>query len=342
MPDDMPAPLVMRVQGRTAFLTLNRPAALNAIDLPMAEALEQALTRCEADPAIARIVLAGSHARAFCAGGDLRALRACLQQDGADAAAGRFGRFYDLFAHVAHCALPVVSVMDGIAMGGGIGLGGHARCRIVTERSVLAMPEVQIGLTPDAGGSWLLARMPGFAGLRLALTGGRMTGAQAVANGFADHLVPSEDLPAMLEALAAGHDVVAPAAVVPPDDGPAEAGVDAVYAAPDMAGVLARLKGHGAPWAAADLQAMQAASPLSLRVTFAAWHRVRAQGPACPEGFDRALAWERAMVGRLLHQPDFAEGVRARLIDKDFAPRWAWPSVEIVPDALVADILGGT
>jgi len=345
MPDES-APLHVSIHGQTAFLTLDRPKALNAIDLALADALDQTLTRCETDPAITRVVLAGSTPRAFCAGGDLRALHKRLMAEGPDATAGQFGRVYDLFARIAHFRIPVIAVMDGIAMGGGIGLGGHATHRIVTERSALAMPEVLIGLTPDAGGSWLLACAPGFAGLRLALTGGRMNGAQAVANGFADHLVDSPMLPALISALEHGKTVqealLACENARPEAQTPEPEAVDAVYAAPDLTGVLDRLRNHSAAWAREDLAEIEGASPLALRVTFAAWHRVRALGADCAEGFDRALAWERTMIAGLLHHPDFAEGVRARVIDKDRAPKWQWASSDAVPDALVASILGAT
>ncbi|NVN41921.1 enoyl-CoA hydratase/isomerase family protein, partial [Ameyamaea chiangmaiensis] len=188
--------------GQTAFLVLDRPTALNAINLAMADAIANALKDWWSDPGITRIVIDSSAPRAFCAGGDLRQIRDRLLGSGADAAAAQFRRVYDLFADLVRSPVPVISLMDGIAMGGGIGLGGHARYRIVTERSILAMPETLIGLTPDAGGSWLLARAPGFTGLRLALTAGRIEGAAALGAGFADYAVPSADLDTLRDALA--------------------------------------------------------------------------------------------------------------------------------------------
>ncbi|ATU73986.1 3-hydroxyisobutyryl-CoA hydrolase [Gluconacetobacter sp. SXCC-1] len=320
--------------GRLGRITLNRPRALNALNMDMFHAIGACLLAWRDDPGIETVLLDSASPKAFSAGGDIRAIRARLETGGVAAAATPFRTSYRMASLLAGYPKPVVSFMDGIAMGGGIGLGGHVRYRVVTERSCLAMPETAIALTPDAGGSYLLSRAPGLSGLRLALTAGRMNATAALAAGFADRQVVSSRLDSIRDALA--HQ---PAGVVmdslppcpPLDAGPDTAEIAPVYSAPDMPELMGRLSSHGADWAQADLAAMQRACPFSLWVTFAAWHAAR----RLPD-LDHALEQEFQLVCHMLARPDFAEGVRALLIDKDNAPRWTPARIRDVSEHEVA------
>ncbi|MBM9401292.1 enoyl-CoA hydratase/isomerase family protein [Gluconacetobacter azotocaptans] len=312
--------LLIGRQGRLGRLTLNRPKALNALDRPLFYRIAACLEAWRDDPGIETILIDSTSPRAFCAGGDLRTIRAALAADGPDAAAAIFRDGYRLVSVLAHFPKPVVSFMDGIAMGGGIGLGGHVRYRIVTERTTVAMPETAIGLTPDAGGSYILSRAPGLYGLRMALTGGRMPGAEAVAAGFADRMLPSAALPELADRLArqpAGQ-VVDMACPVDRPDLPRPDGLNAIYDAPGVADIMDRLAACPEPWAAEDLHALRQASPFALRVTFRAYHAAR----RLPD-LNMVLEQEYRLIASLIRHPDFAEGVRAKIVDKDNAPRWA-------------------
>lgn len=218
---------------------------------------------------------------------------------------------------IAAYSKPIVSLLDGIAMGGGIGLGGHVSYRVVTERSVLAMPETSIGITPDAGGSWILSRMPGVSGLRLALLGERMDGMQAVQNGFADYLIPSDKLPDVVAQLATQPvEAVLKAYARPVPAAPAHP-LETCYAASDLVQVLHNLDDDESEVARQDLDALSRLCPFSLQVTWAAWHKARTLA-----SLDDAFVQETTLVGHMMHRPDFVEGVRAKLIDKDNSPRW--------------------
>ncbi|MFS3134375.1 enoyl-CoA hydratase/isomerase family protein [Gluconacetobacter sacchari] len=311
--------LLISRQGRLGRLTVNRPKALNALDITLYRRIAAALAAWRDDPAVETVLIDSSSPRAFSAGGDLRALYALAREEGPDAAARVFRAGYRLVSVLAGYPKPVVSFMDGITMGGGVGLGAHVRHRIVTERSVVAMPEVAIGLTPDAGGSYLLSRAPGLYGLRLALTGGRMQGGQAVVAGFADRMLAASDLPDLAAALARRPpgEVVDLAPAAPRAVQEDMTAINALYDAPDVATLRERLARSDAPWAAEDREALARASPLSLLVTFRAWHAAR----RLPD-LNSVLEQEYRLIGNLIRLPDFIEGVRAKIVDKDDAPRW--------------------
>lgn len=323
--------------GRLGRITLNRPSALNALNMDMLDGIDACLRAWRNDPIIETVLIDSASPRAFCAGGDIRAIRRRLETGGLEDGAMPFRRSYRLAAVLAGYPKPVVSFMDGIAMGGGIGLGGHVRHRIVTERAILAMPETAIALTPDAGGSYLLSRAPGLSGLRLALTGGRMNATQALDAGFADRMAHSSTLDAIRHALThqsagAVMDSLPPCA--PMDAGPDTAAIAPVYDAPDMPELLRRLRAHPAAWARDDLAALGRACPFSLCLTLAAWHAAR----DLPD-LDHVLEQEFQLVCHLLLRPDFAEGVRARLIDKDNAPDWRPGCVDAVSPHEIAACL---
>lgn len=321
--------------GHMGRIRLDRPAKLNAVNLEMAEGVARVLARWRDDPEVKVLLLDSTSPRAFCAGGDLRALSEFISthQHGVEAAYQALVRTYAIMQQIAAFPTPIVSLLDGIAMGGGIGLGGHVPYRVVTERSVVAMPETSIGFTPDAGGSWILSRMPGYSGLRLALLGERMDGAAALQAGFADYMVPSERLPDLVERLAVQPvaEVFAPFPRQPEAPHLHPHPLDACYNAPDLAQVLRNLEAHGSEAARQDLQNLAQLCPFSLEVTWAGWHRARTLS-----SLEAAFAQETALVGHLIRRPDFREGVRARLIDRDNAPHWQPASIEQVNPAEVA------
>ncbi|MCX6502563.1 MAG: enoyl-CoA hydratase/isomerase family protein [Microbacterium sp.] len=336
----------VRTERAVGRLTLDRPRALNALDIHMVRRLQQTLDTWRSDPDIDVVVLDGAGDRAFCAGGDVRALREQILAGGAADAAVFFRDEYALNATIAEYPVPIVALADGITMGGGIGLAGHAAVRIVTERSRLAMPETRIGFTPDVGGTWLLGRAPGRLGEYLALTGDSMDAADAVYAGFADHLIPAERLGDLREALASRADpphVLSadrscdprslgvrgpnnPAEIVLLFDetpGPsrlqaARTWIDDAFAADTVPGILARLDAREEPDAAAAAATLRALSPTALTVNLEAVRRARAL-----PGLRAALEQEYALVDWFAHtQPDLLEGIRAQLVDKDRSPRW--------------------
>ncbi|OUI95911.1 3-hydroxyisobutyryl-CoA hydrolase [Acetobacter indonesiensis] len=306
-----------RRTGHMGRIILDSPKRLNAVDLDMAEGIARTLEAWRNDPKVAVVVLESSSPRAFCAGGDLKKICELLQIEGADEAFRQMSRVYAIMQQIAAYPKPTVSVLDGIAMGGGIGLGGHATYRIVTERSVVAMPETAIGLTPDAGGSWILSRAPGFSGLRNAVTGNRMDGQAAITMGFADTLIASEALPTFLDQLADKLPQDVFSATPPAPQSVSVQSLDTCYNAPDLDHAIRNLTEHDSEEARQDLDALSRACPFSVQLAWDAWHRARSLS-----SLSDAFQQETALVSCLIRRADFAEGVRARLIDRDNAPRW--------------------
>ncbi|WP_419999527.1 enoyl-CoA hydratase/isomerase family protein [Streptomyces boninensis] len=325
-------------EGRLGRITLNRPKALNALDLGMVRGVHTALTDWADDPGIDAVLLDGAGERAFCAGGDIALMRESALGD--HGIAQQFWREeYALDALIANYPVPVVGIMDGITMGGGIGLTGHAAVRIVTERSVLAMPEVAIGLAPDVGGALLLTRAPGELGTHMALTAARIGARDAIGCGFADHYVPAARLPELAEALRAPGgdkpDHVAAAFAEQPPEGPdgllaQRAWIDACYAADSAEEILARLRARPEPAASAAAEALLAGSPTSVKVTLRALRNARAMATV-----EECLAQDFRLCSRFLDSHDLPEGVRAMVIDKDRSPRWSPDRFEDVPAAAV-------
>ncbi|MDG6094939.1 enoyl-CoA hydratase/isomerase family protein [Acetobacter sp. AN02] len=311
--------IIARREGRLGHLTLNRPKKLNSIGPSMAREMDRVLDAWRTDERVEAVLIDSSSPRAFCAGGDIRHLSEVRESRGPETTADEMSVAYGTMQRIAAFPKPVVTVMDGITMGGGIGLGAFGTVRVVTERSVLAMPEVMIGLTPDAGGSWLLARAPGRHGLRLAMTGGRMHGAEAVTMGFADVFLPSEKLPELAGMLA--DRVLAEVALLSRQDGPELAHdleIAAVYADTDVEGIIRRLREADSDWMREDLKLLEEACPWSVGLSAWSWNRAK-RYRSLPE----TIMEELKLVRACLRRPDFAEGVRARVIDKDNAPRWS-------------------
>ena len=350
------------VADGVGHVTLDRPQALNALSFEMIRSLAAIFDAWRDDTQVGVIVLDGAGERGFCAGGDVRELYG-YATDGAHAEAHEFFRTeYRLDAAIARYPKPVVAIMDGITMGGGIGLAGHASIRVVTERSRVAMPETRIGFTPDVGGSWLLANAPGELGVHLALNSRTMDAADALHAGFADAYLPSDRLPHLLQALAERADPGSPAEIVMLFDetpGPstlalARDWVDACYSAPTVGEIIARLRAfaEGRPdaaassfprhpldpgafaYAAAAADELESLSPTALAVTLESVRRAR----TLPR-LEDALEQEFRAVTWFIEQHDLHEGIRAQVIDKDRRPRWNPPELHDLPPGLVARVL---
>lgn len=336
--------VAVRVERSVGRLTLDRPDAINALDIRMIARLSEALEVWRDDPDIAVVVLDGAGDRGLCAGGDVRALYEQVVAGRAADASAFFRDEYALDAAIAEYPKPVVALADGITMGGGVGVACHAAVRIVTERSRLAMPETRIGFTPDVGGSLLLARAPGRLGEYLALTGATMDAADAVYAGFADHVVPSDRLADLTEALASRADPANPAEIAllfdeTPEPGRLErarAWIDEAFAAASVPEILARLDARAEPDAASTAATLRALSPTALTITLAAVRRAREL-----PGLRETLAQEYGLVlWFAATQPDLVEGIRAQLVDKDRSPSWRPQTLAEVPADTVERAFG--
>ena len=317
-------------------IVLNRPRALNALTHDMEVAIDEALTRWAQDSAVRLVLIEGRGERGFCAGGDIRALYDAAREGRAGLAYLFFGDEYRMNAHIANFPKPYVALMDGIVMGGGVGLSAHGSHRIVTETTMLAMPEVGIGFVPDIGGSYLYGHMPGETGIHAGMTGARLSGADAIHGGLADHFVKSERLHDLVEALAGadGHQEVTARirrfAETPPKSALAAARdwIDRCYAKPTAEAILAALdaeEGDGPKSAAATIRK---ASPLSVKLTLRLVREAKRDRRVEP-----AIDREYRVAVRCVAGHDFVEGVRAQIVEKDRNPRWNPATLEAVSDS---------
>ena len=339
-----PEPTVLaRAERGVGHLTLNRPRAINALDLDMILQLSAALDAWEHDPDIDVVLLDGAGERGLCAGGDVRGLREQIVEGRGSEVAVFFRAEYALNARIAEYPKPIVAIADGVTMGGGIGLAGHAAVRVVTERSRLAMPETRIGFTPDVGGSWLLGRAPGRTGEYLALTGGTMDASDAIYAGFADALVPSDRLTDLCDALLTRADPATPAELVllfdetpaPSRLAAARPWIDAAFSADTVAEIVARLRARPEAEASTTADTLAELSPTALTVTLAAVRAAR----ELPD-LRAALAQEYGLVLWFAGtQSDLVEGIRAQLVDKDRDPHWNPSTLDAVAPDLAADAL---
>ncbi|MGX6447518.1 enoyl-CoA hydratase/isomerase family protein [Patulibacter sp. S7RM1-6] len=328
------AEVLVRTDGALGHLTLNRPKAINALTLDMVRAIEAALDRFEADDAVRVVLLDGAGERGLCAGGDIVALQRSAIE-GTDVAATFWREEYALNARIARYPKPIVAVMDGVVMGGGIGLAGHASHRLATERLISAMPECGIGFAPDVGGTWLLSRGEGELGTHLALTGERLGAHDAVAAGLADRIVASAALPQLLEDLRGG-DV--DAAIEAAEDVEVEIPrgkltaarrwIADAYAHDAVEEIVAALRERDEPEAAKAADELAAKAPTSLKVTLRALRSARDL-----PSLEAALTQEYRVSCAFLETPDFVEGIRAQVVDKDRDPRWRPATLEEVDDA---------
>ncbi len=319
---------------------MNRPAALNALTLGMVRQIWQALNVWADDPAVHLVLLDGAGGKALCAGGDVRSLYDSRTQ-GSGHPRAFWSEEYRLNALIGRYPKPYVALQDGIVMGGGIGLSGHARHRVVTERSRLAMPETGIGLIPDVGGTWLLARAPGEAGAYLGLTGAAMEAADAIHARFADVLVPSARLAQLTDRLidVRGGSVEAAIAAVVEEPGhaplAAQGGdVNRAFAGATMEAMLEALSAIPGEWAQKTAGALAQKSPKSLKLTLAAIRNARRL-----DSLAAALNVEYRLCVRLFEDGEFIEGVRALIVDKDRQPKWSPPHLADVTADLVAAYL---
>jgi enoyl-CoA hydratase len=312
--------ILTRIDDGIGFLTLNRPKAINSLTQTMVNEMSAVLTEWAQDDAVRAVVLAGAGERGLCAGGDVVAIYHSARADGV--AARRF--WYDeylLNAQIGRFPKPYVSLMDGIVMGGGVGVGSHASVRVVTDTTKMAMPEVGIGFIPDVGGTYLLSRAPGSLGLHAALTGAPFSGADAIALGFADHYLPHDKLDEFSRAIVtdgieralAGH------AVDPPSSALAAQRdwIDQCYAGDNVADIVAALRGHdvGPANDAANLIATR--SPIALSVALESVRRAEKL-----DTLEDVLTQEYRVSCGSLRSHDLIEGIRAQLVDKDRNPKW--------------------
>jgi enoyl-CoA hydratase len=330
--------IVTRIEGPVGRITLNRPKALHALNTAMCEAMIAALLAWRDDPAVTLIMVDHYGERGFCAGGDIRMLAQSGAADGVEARAF-FRTEYQLNALMEAYPKPVVVVMDGVVMGGGVGISLPCQYRIATERTSFAMPETGIGLFPDVGGGWWLPRLPGETGMWLALTGARIKAADCLLLGIATDFVESTQGQALKAAIMAD-----PAAIetllTEYDVDPGEPSlaahqdiIDAVFAAPSVEAILQTLREDGSSWAIAQHDALLTKSPQTLKVAYRQLRTGRAL-----KTFADNMAMEYRIGARVVQRPDFIEGVRAVIIDKDNQPKWSPAHLEDVSDELMDEI----
>ena len=325
MTDDV----LFETRGRLGLVTLNRPQALNALNRGMCLAIHARLDAWRDDPAVRAVAVQGAGDRAFCAGGDVVTVYHA-GKSGSDEWEGFFHDEYRMNHAIATYPKPYVALIDGITMGGGVGISIHAPYRVATERTLFAMPETGIGLIPDVGGTHALPRLAGELGTFLGLTGARLKPADCVAAGVASHYVDSSQLPALIERLSAGEAVDAVLAAFDGDPGDAaipsqRAAIDRHFVHDDVESILDSL-GGGGDWAVAQRDHLLRMSPTSCKLT------LRALREGAKLDIAGALRNEYRIVCAIKQGHDFYEGIRAQLIDKDRNPKWSPATLAEVGD----------
>jgi len=328
--------ILVRIEGKAGIISLNKAKTIHALTLGMCEAMIAQLQAWAHDPAVEIVLVDHAEGRGFCSGGDINLLRESALNDGG--AAGR--RFFYVEYQLNHLmfsyAKPIVAFMDGITMGGGVGISQPARYRVATANTRFAMPETGIGLFPDVGGGWYLSRLAGRIGAYLAVTGARLDGAESLAVGLATHFLPAEALadaktriaaaPGDVDAILAGLSEAPPAAAIMAH----RADIDRLFASDRLEDILAALEADGGEWAAKTLATLRTKSPQACKVSL----RQLKDSLGCAT-FAENMVMEYRVGGRVLVLPDFAEGVRAVIVDKDHAPKWNPATPEAVTDALL-------
>lgn len=324
--------VLIGVEGRVGRIALNRPKAIHALNLPMCQAMIDALLAWRDDAAVEAVVIDHSEGRGFCAGGDIRMLAESGAKGGREARAF-FHTEYRLNHLLFTYAKPVAAFMDGITMGGGVGISQPAKYRVATEHTRFAMPETGIGLFPDVGGGWYLPRLEGRVGAFLALTGARLDGAECLALGLATHYLPSANLAEAKERIAQHPDRIGgilgelsvtalPAAITGQIDK-----INRLFASDRYEDILAALEKDGGEWAQKELGALRTKSPQTCKVAL----RQLREGAAMPD-FAAEMRQEYAIGSRVVQMHDFLEGVRALIVDKDNSPKWDPPTPEAATD----------
>ena len=327
--------LIVRREGAVGRLTLNRPAALGALTLGMCQAMTAALLDWRGDPTIKAVLIDHEGPRGFCAGGDIRML-ADSAAAGGQAAFEFFHTEYRLNHLLAVYETPIVTVMDGVTMGGGVGVSLPADYRIATERTRLAMPETGIGLFPDVGAGWFLPKLHGRTGVWMVLTGARLTTADCELLGLATDVVVSQHLPEVKAAIVREPEAIERILTefeADPGRAPIAAwrdDIDRLFAGDSVEAIVAALEADGSGWARAQLEAMRPKSPISSKVSF----RLLA-GALAPASVADDFVTEYRVARRQVMTHDFAEGVRAVIVDKDNNPAWSPAALEGVSEAMV-------
>lgn len=320
--------------GRIARISLNRPGALHALSHGMIEAMTDALLQWRDDPSLEAVIIDHAQGRGFCAGGDVAAVRRSVLEDGGQAGRAFFHAEYRLNHLLFTWPRPVIAFMDGITMGGGVGIAMPATYRVASENTLFAMPEGAIGLFPDVGAGWYLSRLRGRVGPFLALTGARLDGAECLWAGIATHYLPAERLEEAKVRIAADPGdagaILDALAVTPPEARLARniEKIDRLFAADRLEEIIAALEADGGKWAGKELATLRSRSPLTMKVALR-----QIAGARNITDFAEELRIEYRLASRIIAEPDFAEGVRAVLVDKDHAPRWNPPAPEGISEA---------
>jgi enoyl-CoA hydratase len=338
---DVEGDLIVRKEGAAGIIRLNRPKAINAMTLEMSLGIDAALDLFEGDPAVAVVVLEGAGERGLCAGGDIRGLYESSKVGG-DLGKVFWRQEYIMNARIAKYPKPYVAFMDGLVMGGGVGLSAHSRHRVVTERTRLAMPEVGLGFFPDVGGTWLLSHAPGELGTYFGLTGQTMNGPDAVYARFADAVVPSarlgelrlalikvalgtpsSEIDGLIKSFATG-ETAGPVAAL-------QGQIDEWFAFDRMEDIIAALKRDGSELALSTLRTLGEKSPRGMVVTLKLLRLARDAA-----SLEECLVREYRAALEVFRSDDFREGVRAAVVDKDRNPRWSPPHIEDVTPEMIA------
>jgi enoyl-CoA hydratase len=341
-----PPECLVRRDGRAGRISLNRPEALNALTYGMIGEIRAALETWRADPAISVVILDAEGGKALCAGGDVISLYNSSPRGSApdrDLAARFWRDEYHLNAAIKRYPKPYVAIMDGIVMGGGVGLSAHGRHRVVTEKSMIAMPETGIGLIPDVGGTWLLGHAQGRYGEFLGLTGARMDGADAIQAGFADIFMARADVAGFIGQLSSANGPPIDEIIEQAADAPVPASklaanremIQQIFAGDTVEAIQAAALGSADPLAQRIVSDLRSKSPKALNLALAAIRAARKMTT-----LEAALVVEYRLCTRLFDDGEFIEGVRALLVDKDKAPKWNPATVAAVTPQLVAEYLG--
>jgi len=326
--------LIVRKTGKAGHVTLNRPKALNALTHQMCLDLELAMIDWVGDDDVGLLLIEAAGEKAFCAGGDIVSIYNAGKSGQVENALKFWRDEYRLNHAISTYSKPYVAIMDGIVMGGGVGISAHGSHRVVTERTMFAMPECAIGLIPDVGGTYLLGKMPGSCGEYAGVTGARLTGADCIYAGLADYFVPSDKLDDLKAALLDAGDVAVlqEFAIVP--DGSAleenRASIDAIFALGTIDEILQSLQDEPSDFSTAALKGLSRGAPLLLKTTLAAIRAARDDGSLIG-----ALRNEYRIVSTCLQDGELIEGIRALVIDKDRSPKWKYPTLESVPQDMI-------
>ena len=327
--------ILLNEQGALGRITLNRPKALNSLTLGMVRTMTSALEKWRTDDRIQAVLIDGAGERGLCAGGDIRAIYDAAKAGDETLPATFWAEEYRLNATLPRYPKPIIGIMDGICMGGGVGISAHGSHRVVTERSKVGMPEVGIGFAPDVGGSYLLARAPGELGTHMALTGAPVGAGDAIHCGLADYYVTSDKLDELAGGLATGAvDETLEKFSEQPPAAPLEAErewIDSVFAAGTVEEIVRRLRERPEAAAQSALKAIETKSPTSLKVTLRSLRSARLF-----DELEQALDQEFRVSLACVRLGDFIEGVRATLVDKDRDPKWSPSRLEDVDDEFVA------